>query len=369
MAQVGERKVEVAAKLARLRERMVAREIDAVHLRTIPNTGWITAGGSLYVGEGTDSAASAIVVTQDRAIALTDSIETPRLRQEEHLADLGFEFVTEPWYTRGAWLRLLQERVRVGSDSLDGAVVNMEPDLQDLRTHLQAEEVTRLREIGVLAVAAMDAAIRGVTPGMTEYEVAGRLAAACRARGGTGIVNLVASDERIADYRHPLPTDKPIDKYVMLVLSMRRQGLVAALTRLIHFGALPSVLRDKSRAVAEVDAKLILGTRPGCTMSEMFALARQAYRDAGYPEAIEQHHQGGSIAYKSREILAQPDNDTVIARQQAFAWNPSIRGVKSEDTMLVGPDGPEVVTKTAGWPTWEITVADQVLTRPAILEV
>jgi antitoxin VapB len=364
---VTDRATEVTAKLARLRERMSERQIDVMHLQTIANIAWITAGGSLYINEGTDIAASSIVVTPDHAYVLTDTIESPRLRAEEHLEDLGFEFAIEPWYARGAWLSQFSTGKRIGNDA--GAGADMELVLCDLRTHLQDEEVARMRDVGALATHAVDTAIRAVRPGMTEYEAAGHIAAAARAAGGTAIVNLVASDERIAQFRHPLPTNKPIERYAMLVLCMRRQGLIAAVTRLIHFGALPSELREKALAVAQVDARVILGTQAGKTMGEMFALARQSYGDVGFPDAIEQHHQGGSIGYKPREILMQPDNPTSIDIHQAFAWNPSVRGVKSEDTILLGPDGPEVITTTPGWPTWDITVGDQTLARPAILEI
>ena len=102
-------------------------------------------------------------------------------------------------------------------------------------------------------------------------------------------------------------------------------------------------------------------------MSDMFALADQAYRDEGYPTAITEHHQGGSIAYLPREIFAHPDETEVISEQQAFAWNPSIRGTKSEDTIILGPSGPKVITQMRDWPLVSITIDDQTILRPAIL--
>jgi antitoxin VapB len=154
----------------------------------------------------------------------------------------------------------------------------------------------------------------------------------------------------------------------MLVLCFRYEGLVAAVTRLVHFGPLSEGLRAKMAAVARVDARRIVGTQPGHTLAEMFALARQAYAEEGYPEAINEHHQGGSIAYASREELATPGNATPIAAHQAFAWNPSIRGVKSEDTILLDGSGPQVLTTTTDWPVCEVTCDGRTLTQPAILE-
>lgn len=368
MINRSERKPEVDSKLARLREQMVARRVDAVLLNTIHNTAWITAGASTYVNEATDGAASSILVTADRAYVITDTIEGPRLRQEEGLADLGFEFVTDPWHTRGKALDSLVSGKRIGQDG-PGSGIDISADLQSLRSVLQPEEVTRIRYVSTLAAEIMDDAVRSVRPGNTEYELAARLAMGSRVRGGNAIVNLIASDERIYQYRHPLPTAKKVERYAMLVLCLRLEGLIAAITRLVHFGPMPDELRKKALAVARVDARLILGTRAGRTMGEMFALAQQAYRDEGYPEAVEEHHQGGTMAYLPREIIARPNSPVRIEPNQVFGWNPSIRGAKSEDTTFLGSGGMEVLTVIPNWPTWTITVDEQTIERPAILEV
>jgi hypothetical protein len=52
---------------------------------------------------------------------------------------------------------------------------------------------------------------------------------------------------------------------------------------------------------------------------------------------------------------------------QAFAWNPSVRGSKSEDTILVTETGPEILTNWPEWPALDVTVDDETIQRPAIL--
>ncbi|HEV2661095.1 MAG TPA: M24 family metallopeptidase [Ktedonobacteraceae bacterium] len=362
-----ERKTEVDAKLLRLRRSMAERHIDAVRLTTIASTAWITAGAGMYVDESTDLAASSILVTEDRAYVVTDSIEAPRLQREEELDELGFEFLLKPWYAESDPAAALLTGKQVGHEG-PGAEVDFSAELRHLRTTLQDEEILRLRRVSALAAEAMYEAIQAVRPGMSEYEAAARLAQAARERGGTAVVNLIASDERIYQYRHPLPTAKPIERYAMLVLSLRKEGFVPSITRLVHFGPQPEDLRKRAQAVARVDARMILGTRPGHTLGSLFELARRAYREEGYPEAIEEHHQGGSMGYHSREIIAHPSDKTPIEHKQAFAWNPSIRGVKSEDTMLVGQHGPEILTSLINWPMWDIEIDGKTLARPAILE-
>ena len=364
----GARRDEVHTKLTQLRERMAARELDAILLEQTANVAWLTAGAETAINIAADRGPVALLVTPDRAYAVTDGVEAPRLEQEEGLANLGFELVVEPWYRLGAFVAEMRARRRVGGDEHRSSGGNaVAEDIQRLRTTLHPNDVARLRQACLLAADALREVVALVTPGMSEFAVAALIDQASRARGGLAVVNLVGSDERIARYRHPLPTEKRIERYVMLVLCLRFHGLIAAATRLIHFGALPDDLEKRARAVAAVDARLIQGTRVGRTLGDQWTLAAEAYRDAGYPDAIEEHHQGGSIGYLTRERLATPGDTTMMEMSQAFAWNPSVCGVKSEDTVLLTTDGPDVLTAMPEWPLWEITLDGQRCPRPAIL--
>ena len=80
---------------------------------------------------------------------------------------------------------------------------------------------------------------------------------------------LAAADERVYNVRHPIPTDKVIDRYAMLVLCGRKHGLVCSVTRLVHFGPLPDDLRRKMDACAEVDAAMLAASQPGATLGEI----------------------------------------------------------------------------------------------------
>jgi antitoxin VapB len=88
-------------------------------------------------------------------------------------------------------------------------------------------------------------------------------------------------------------------------------------------------------------------TRPGTTLADAFAACRGFYRDAGFADEIRLHHQGGLTGYASRELIATPNTDHVIAVGQSFAWNPSITGAKAEETFVLTESGPEVIAGAA----------------------
>jgi len=363
-----DRRPESAAKLTRLRHIMQQQQIDTLVIQNTANIAWLTAGANTHINIASEVGPVTLLVTPDHAWAITDKVEAPRMEVEQHLPELGFQMELEPWYARGGRIAAM---VKGGHNAHDGFGngIDFAQELQQLRSILLPEEQERMRDLCSVSAQAMDVAIRGVQPGMTEYEIAGRLDIASRAVGGEAIVNLVATDDRIAQFRHPMPTMRTMERYAMLVLCMRREGLISAITRLVHVGSLPDELRRKALAVAHVDAAMIHGTQVGKTFGDIFALARQTYTEEGFPEAIEEHHQGGSIGYQPREVLAQPNSPVAIQQFQAFAWNPSVRGVKSEDTVLLGSNGVEVITTIANWPTWTVEVDGQPIARPAILEI
>ena len=110
-------------------------------------------------------------------------------------------------------------------------------------------------------------------------------------------------------------------------------------------------------------------SRPGRKLCEVFNDAVEAYREQGFADEWKLHHQGGPAGYEPREFVATPTLDNVVSAGQVFAWNPSITGVKSEDTVLIGKERNEVLTGISGWPTMKISLDGQEIERPAILEI
>ena len=62
-------------------------------------------------------------------------------------------------------------------------------------------------------------------------------------------------------------------------------------------------------------------------------------------------NQGGACGYKTREWVAHSKSTEQVQLNQAFAWNPSITGTKSEETFIVKENGIEVITASPNFPT------------------
>jgi Xaa-Pro aminopeptidase len=361
--------LEFARKIDQIRALAARHDLDAILLQRASSFAWMTCGASAYVNIASSDSVASLLITTDKLFLISDNIEAPRLEKEEQLADQGWEFCTEPWYQAASTPPEITRGLRIGTDKYYPDALDLTDEIAHLRAYLGPEEGQRFRSLGQLCAQAIESAARAVRPAQSEYEIAALLDAEAQRRGVQAVVNLIASDERIFQFRHPLPTHKKLERYAMLILCGRQSGLVCSVTRLVHFGPLPGEIRRKAEAVARLDAALIAATRPGRTLGEVFRQGAEMYASLGYPDEWRLHHQGGPSGYEPREYLARPDSSEQIALRQAYAWNPSIRGAKSEDTILIGESGNEILTRSPGWPVVPIEVDGIVIERPAILEI
>jgi antitoxin VapB len=361
---------EQAAKREAVGALLAERGLDALLLRRVSSFAWITCGARSEINTAVEAGEAAVLLTRDHRYLLTNNIEAPRLLGEQGLREQGFEPRVHAWHEPEAALHELVRGLRTGVDrpapELVGAV-DVSQDVARLRAALTPAEAARFRALGQLCAEAMQRAVRTLVPGQTEHEIAAALARECVKSGVWPIVDLVATDQRVLELRHPLPTDKTLERYAMLVLCGRKWGLVCSVTRLVHFGPLPAELGRKAQAVARVDARFLAATRPGAVLKDILHAATAAYREVGFADEWTHHHQGGAAGYEPRELLATPRATDAVRAGQVYAWNPSIAGTKSEDSVLVTESGVDVLTAMPGWPTIDIEVDGVTYPRPDIL--
>ncbi|MEW6624543.1 MAG: M24 family metallopeptidase [Bacillota bacterium] len=355
-------KKEFLDKLEKLRNVMNDHDMDCLLIQKEANFAWLT-GGRGYVSLGAEKSRAEMLITHDQVMLITNNIEVSRLISEE-LNGLPIEAKVFNWWEKPAQQELgvnLSGRNRFMTDADLGISIDQ------MRWQLSNEEIDTYRKYGEMAADAVAEVCCRIKPDDTEFNAAGKLAAACIMRELTPCVLLVGSDERVFSWRHPLPTTKRIDKYVLIVLGSYIKGLHISCSRLVHFGTPTDKIKILHDAVCQVDACYRHHTLPGRKLGEIFNRGVSAYEAAGYPAEWKKHHQGGLTGYASREILANPSSQQKVKARQAYAWNPSITGVKSEDTFLVMEYQNEVITRTNSFPHKKVIVEDQSLYIPDIL--
>jgi Xaa-Pro dipeptidase len=341
---------ELDAKHNQVMDWLRAEGLDGILLRRNENIAWLTGGAvELRVLTPNETGVAALLVTAEGGrYYLTTANEAPRLTDEEFGA-LDFEPVIFPWYTDDTAETALQlARGQVASDTQIPGFAHA--SLYPLRASLRDTEIARFRWLGAATAQAVTSVLRQLEPRLTEYEMEARVAEALLSRSILPSVYLMAADERILKYKHAVARGKRLEKYAMLNLCARKWGLTVSITRFAYFGALPSDLAEKFHAAAQVNAALLDATRPGATSAELFRIAAEAYARLGFAGDEQLHHQGGATGYWEREWIATPEGAESVFNNQAFAWNPSIRGGKVEDTVLLRDGQIELLTPTPELP-------------------
>lgn len=341
---------ELEAKHNQVVEWLRGEGLDGILIKRNENIAWLTGGAvELRVLTPNETGVASLLVTAEGArYYLTTANEAPRLHDEEFGA-LDFEPVIFPWYANDTDQRALElARGQVASDTPIPGFAHAH--LYPLRMSLQETEIARFRWLGSRTANAVTAVLKQLKPGQTEYEMEGQIASALLSRGILPSVYLMAADQRILNYKHAVARGKKIDKYAMVNLCARKWGLTVSITRFAHFGPLPSELADRFHAAAQVNAALLDGSRLGATSAQLFGIAADAYAANGFPGDEQLHHQGGATGYWEREWVATPTGTETVVNNQAFAWNPSIRGGKVEDTVLLHDGKIELLTPTPELP-------------------
>ncbi|MCM8817551.1 MAG: aminopeptidase P family N-terminal domain-containing protein [Candidatus Omnitrophica bacterium] len=356
---------ETEVKWERVRNILREKKLDGVIINKISNFAWFT-GGNNFVAINTENGASSLLVTEKKIYLVSNNIEANRIKDEE-IKKLPIDDIICQWYQDDQIFKMA-EKIIGGKIGIDRPGENYEfVDISKIHLPLLDTEVERFKNLGQKVTKIVSKVCHEISCGMTEIQVAGNLANYFWAAGTIPVVLLIAADERISNYRHPVATDKKIEKYVMVVVCVYEKGLIVSMTRLVSFGKLPEEIKLKHKAVCQVDATFISLTAPNRKICDVFKSGIETYGKTGYPEEWKKHHQGGPCGYKTRYYRATEKSTDIIKENYAFAWNPSITGTKSEDTIIVGKNGPEIITQDPQWPKIDIEVGGICIPRPDIL--
>ena len=318
---------ELDEKTQRLVEMLERESLDAILLNAQHNFAWLTAGGSNGIDLSRENGAATLLITRNgKRYLLANNIEMPRMLAEEVSADL-FAPVAFAWQDEKSDAGLILTKVRslIGRDAVIATDLALFADVEAIenkiaagRCRLTADEADRYRLLGRDAGIAVRRTIDAIEQGETEIEIAEKLRSELALAGMTSVVTLVAADERISQFRHPLPTNNRWNRVLLLVTCAKRHGQIASLSRLVCVGKVPEELKGKTEAAAFVNARLLDTTRPGATGAELYRTAEKAYAEHGFAGEIDRHHQGGATGYKTREWVAHPQS-TEVVHQHGFA--------------------------------------------------
>lgn len=360
---------EFQEKLCRVRELMQHEGLGAVLLTTQAGFSWMTCGARNHVSIASTKGCSKILITADKTYLLCSWIELYRMRDEE-VKSLPIECIGFDWFDPDKEDQAIKEIVGdavIGADDAHPLARNIAKQLSALRYSLTNEEVERYQVLGERAEEAIRCTALSLKPGQTENDIAGLLSHQAYSRHLVPVLALIAVDDRIASYRHPIPTEKTLQKTALLVLCAKYGGLIASVSRMVCFGKISVDLAKRHEAVVYVDSVFIHETKISVPYSAIFEKGVEAYRAVGFPDEWKLHHQGGATGYEGRDFKGSFTSHQTVQPNQAVAWNPSITGTKSEDTLICTEAGNVLVTHARDWQMMSVPVSGTEIQRPSIL--
>jgi antitoxin VapB len=356
-------------KLRRVRNLLDEKGLDALLLQNVSSFYWATCGVRADVNLASSIGVARLLITRDNHYLITNNLEATRYDQDDRIVNQGWELIISPWYAEQDMLQHLTKGLLIGADGIYPGAQDLAREMVLSRSSLTVEEQNRMRSLGKLCARVIESVAQESQPGMSEIELSARMVYHAALQELQAITHIVASDERITAYRHPLSTRKPVDRLMMLVLCGRKDGLVCSITRLIHFGKMNPELSNANQKAAWISAVAFHNTRPGLNWRTAFEALQLAYVEVGCENEWTVHHQGGLVGYEPREVFIRPGFSYPIMVGQAAVWNPSIGSARSMDTFLVCDNGIELVTSSISWPKLQVEVKGIVYQRPTILEI
>ncbi|WP_224334849.1 M24 family metallopeptidase [Haloprofundus halobius] len=352
--------------------------LDAVWFARPNSFAWLTGGDNVVSATADLGVAAAGYVASENGDAgdgefrvVTDNIEAPRLVDEE-LPD-EFSVETGQWY-ESSLAETVADRSPANA-AADFEVPGFESvNASALRQPLSKGDIETYRALGRDTADAVEQVCRQLTADDTEHEAASALRVTLSARGINAPVVLVGGAERAQSYRHYTPKLEPLGDYALVSVTAERGGLHASTTRTVAFDP-PEWLAERHEKAMRVEATALAATRDvaehGGAASSVFDAIREAYDRVGFPDEWQHHHQGGAAGYAGREWFASPTADDDVHAPMGYAWNPTIQGAKSEDTVLVTGDRFETLTATGEWPSREVDAVgyDVAVERHELLSV
>ena len=146
---------EIDEKVQRLTALCQEAKVGGIIINAQPNFAWITGGRTNRIDGSREAGAGSVFIAADgRRFILANTIEMPRLRDEE-LVGFGAEPLEYPWVEDHALPDAQVRRARqavgdlaIGADSAIGGATSLERDVIRARAPLTAAEVDRYRALG-----------------------------------------------------------------------------------------------------------------------------------------------------------------------------------------------------------------------------
>ena len=345
-------------RLAAVSEGLTAAHVDALLITSLPNIRYLTGF----------SGSSAVLFVSPRDVVLVTDFRYQTQIVDE-VGDLARICIESQSLWTGLWQQLSQltylEIIGFESSHLlhrdfqrlleAGARWQWRPTVdlvETLRERKDSGELAWIEAANGIATRALERTIPQVRAGMAELEIAGVLEKALRDEGSEGFPfpSIVASGPRSA-LPHARSSSRQIEKgdFLLLDFGAESNGYCADVTRTFVVGRSSADQRDVYDVVRVANENAAHGVRAGMTGRDADAIARGYIEQHGYGDLFG-HSLGHGLGLEVHEAprLARTAegalSEGAVVTIEPGIYRPGWGGVRIEDDVFLGPDGPKILT-------------------------
>jgi Xaa-Pro aminopeptidase len=346
-------------RLSALADGLTAAHVDGLLITSLPNVRYLT---------GFSGSSALLFVTQRDVILITDFRYQTQIKDE--VGDLARVIIQAQSLWAGLWQQLPQlanlEVAGFESGHLlhrdfqrlleAGARWQWRPTVdlvETLRERKDPGELALIEQANGIATRALGRLTPQVRVGMSELEVAGALEKALRDEGSEGFPfpSIVASGPRSA-LPHARSSRRRIESgdFLLLDFGAEYNGYCADVTRTFVVGKADDEQRDVYEVVRVANESAARRVRAGMTGRDADAIARDYIEQRGYGDLFG-HSLGHGLGLEVHEAprLARTADGALaegaVVTIEPGIYRPGWGGVRIEDDVFLGPDGPRILTE------------------------
>jgi len=240
--------------------------------------------------------------------------------------------------------------------------------IEELRVVKDRGEIEAIRSAGKVTAEVFCELLRMIRPGVCERDLASEVDYRMRKKGAEGAAfeTILASGPRSA-YPHARPSSKPLQESDLVIFDFGAilRGYAADMTRTVFLGEPSRRVRSVYSSVLKAQRGAVKSIQDGIKAGAVDSAARSVLAKRGLAGYFT-HSTGHGVGLEIHERPRVGRGETARLRAGSVVtvepgvYIEGLGGIRLEDTVLVGPEGPEVLTP-APLEGWELEARSQEL--------
>jgi Xaa-Pro aminopeptidase len=224
--------------------------------------------------------------------------------------------------------------------------------IEELRIVKDRGEIDAIRSAGKLTSEVFAELLPNIRPGLVEQDLAAEIEYRMRCKGAEGAAfeTIVASGPRSA-YPHARPSLKTLQESELVICDLGAivNGYAADMTRTVFLGEPNRRVRNLYSAVVKAQKGAIQAVQDSIPAGKIDSAARRILAGKGFVRYFT-HSTGHGVGLEIHERPRLGKGETTCLRSGSVVtvepgvYLKGIGGIRIEDTVLVGAQGPEILT-------------------------